>query len=66
MTLHNYIRRRSHDDVAFAEFDSNFNFIPDDILPDVMILPDVVARSGNHGNYSPVGWISYVMELQMV
>jgi len=66
MTLHNYIRRRSHDDVAFAEFDRNFNFVPDDILPDVMILPNVVARSGNHENCSPVGWISYVMELQIV
>jgi hypothetical protein len=28
MTLHNYIRRRSHDDVAFAEFDRNPNFVP--------------------------------------
>ena len=45
MALHNYIRRRSHDDVAFAKFDCNFNFIPDDILP------DVVARSGSHKNY---------------
>ena len=27
MTLHNYIRRRSHDDVAFAEFDRNLNFV---------------------------------------
>jgi hypothetical protein len=34
-----------HDDVAFAKFDRNFNFIPDDILP------DVVARSGSHENY---------------
>jgi hypothetical protein len=42
MTLHNYIKRRSHDDVAFAEFDPNPNFISDDILP------DVVARSGSH------------------
>jgi len=39
MILHNYIRRRSHDDVAFAEFDRNPNFVPDDILL------DVVARS---------------------
>jgi hypothetical protein len=43
MTLHNYIRRRSHDDVAFAEFDRNPNFFPDDILL------DVVARSRSHG-----------------
>ena len=47
MTLHNYIRRRSHDDVAFAEFDRNPNFVPDDILP------DVVARSGSYRNCSP-------------
>jgi hypothetical protein len=46
MTLHNYIRRRSHDDVAFAEFDRNPNFVSDDILP------DVVARSGSHENCS--------------
>jgi len=46
MTLHNYIRRRSHDDVAYAEFDRNPNFIPDDILP------DVVAHSTSHGNCS--------------
>jgi len=36
-----------HDDVIFAEFDCNFNFISDDNLP------DFVARSKNHGNYSP-------------
>jgi len=46
MTLHNYIKRRSHNNIAFAEFDCNPNFIPDDILP------DVVARSGSHENYS--------------
>ena len=45
IALHNYIRRRSHDDVAFAKFDRNLNFIHDDILP------DVVARSGSHENY---------------
>jgi hypothetical protein len=47
MTLHNYIRRRSIDDVAFVEFDRNPNFIPDDILP------DIVARSRSHENCSP-------------
>jgi len=47
MTLHNYIRRRSHDDITFAEFDCNSNFILDDILP------DVVARSGRHENCNP-------------
>jgi len=30
MTLHNYIKRISHDDV-FAEFDHNPNFVPNDI-----------------------------------
>jgi hypothetical protein len=38
---------RSHDDVAFAQFERNPNFVPGDILP------DVVARSGSHGNCSP-------------
>jgi hypothetical protein len=46
MRLHSYIRR-SRDDVAFAEFDRNPNFVPDDILP------DVVAHLGSHENYSP-------------
>jgi len=35
------------DDVTFAEFDCNPNFVPDDILR------DVVAHSGNYGQYSP-------------
>jgi hypothetical protein len=41
------IRRRSLDDVTFAEFDLNLNFIPDDILP------DVVTRLRNQKNCSP-------------
>ena len=36
-----------HDTVTFAEFDRNFNFVSDDILP------DFVARSKYHGNYNP-------------
>ena len=47
MAPHNYIKRRSYDDVAFAEFDCNPNFVRDDILP------DVVARKENHENYCP-------------
>jgi len=35
-----------HDDLAFVEFDRNFNFVSDDILP------DFVTRSKNHENYS--------------
>jgi hypothetical protein len=31
------IRRRSLDDIAFAEFDRNPNFVLDDILPDVVV-----------------------------
>jgi len=31
------IRRRSLDDIAFAEFDRNLNFVLDDILPDVVV-----------------------------
>jgi hypothetical protein len=33
MAIHNYIRIRSHNDVAFAEFNRNPNFIRGDILP---------------------------------
>jgi hypothetical protein len=33
--------------VAFSEFDRNFNFVLDDILP------DFVARLKNHENCSP-------------
>jgi len=46
MTLHNYIRRRFYDDVVFTEFDRNPNFIPDNILP------NIVARSENHEKHS--------------
>ena len=34
------------DDVAFAEFDRNLNFVPD------YILPDIVAHLRNQKNYS--------------
>jgi len=47
MTLHNYIRKRSHDDVAFVKFNRSLNFVSDDILR------DVVACSGSYGNCSP-------------
>ena len=36
MTLHNYIRRKSQDDIIFAEYDHNPNFVPKYILPDVV------------------------------
>jgi hypothetical protein len=36
MTLYNYIRRRFHDDILFAEFNRNPNFILDDILPNIV------------------------------
>jgi len=44
------------DDVTFAEFDRNPNFVPD------YILPDVVAREMKE-TIVLVGCISYVMEL---
>jgi len=47
MALHNYNRRKSHDDEAFIEFDHNSNFILDDILH------DIVAHSRSHRNWSP-------------
>jgi hypothetical protein len=37
----------SHNDVTLIKLDENFNFVPDNILL------DVVARSINHENYSP-------------
>jgi hypothetical protein len=49
------IRRRSLDDVAFAEFDRNLNFVLDDILP------DVIARLRNHEKYSHC-WIYFVRD----
>jgi len=36
MALHNYIRRKSIQDVAFNEFDCHPNFVLDDILTDVV------------------------------
>ena len=47
MAIYNYIRSRSHDDIKFVEFDCNPNFVPNDILL------DVVARSRSHENCSP-------------
>jgi hypothetical protein len=52
MILHNYIRKRSYDDVIFAEFDRNFNFNPDDILRDVVC-------SESHENCSPC-WMKFI------
>jgi hypothetical protein len=43
------IKRKSLDDIAFAEFDRNLNFVLDDILL------DVVARLRNHGKIVIVG-----------
>ena len=58
MTLHNYIRRRSHDDVAFTEFDRNLNFIPDYILPDV-----VACLRNKKKTIVLVRFISYLIEM---
>jgi len=54
MTLYNYIRRRTHDDVTFAEFDRNLNFVPDDILHDVVSRLESydVSRLENYENCS--------------
>jgi len=49
------IRRRSLDDVSFAEFNCNFNFVLDDILP------DVVARLRNQVNCSTC-WMNFVRD----
>jgi hypothetical protein len=53
MTLHNYIRRKSHDDAAFAEFVHNSNFVPGNFLI------DVVAHSEIHGYQRPC-WMDVV------
>jgi len=42
MTLHNYIEKTLHDDLAFVKFDCKLNFAPDDVLV------DVIAHSENH------------------
>ena len=44
MTLHNYIRRKSQDDIIFTEYDRNPNFVSEDILP------DIVPRSNSQGS----------------
>jgi hypothetical protein len=46
MTLHNYIRRKFHDDIIFIEFNRNPNFIYDDILP------DIITRSRSYEKHS--------------
>jgi hypothetical protein len=67
MTLHNYIRRRSHNDVAFAEFDRNPNFVPDDILPDIMIFHLMLLHAQKAmETVVLIGWISYLMKMQIV
>jgi hypothetical protein len=55
MTLYNYIWRISYDDITFAEFDRNPNFVLDDILP------HVDARLGNYGNCSSY-WIDFIRD----
>jgi hypothetical protein len=60
MTLHNYIRKRSHDDVAFVKFDRNPNFVPDDIYLMLLHTQEVIET------VVLVGWISYVIELQII
>jgi hypothetical protein len=46
---------RLYDDIVFAEFDRNLNFVPDDILL------DVVACLENHEKYSPC-WMNFVSD----
>jgi hypothetical protein len=60
MTLYNYIRKRSHDDVAFVEFDRNPILFM--IIFYLMLLHTQEAMK----TVGLVGWVSYVMELQIV
>ena len=55
IALDNYIRRRSYDDVMFAEFDRNFNFVPDYIFLDVVVCLE------NHENCN-LYWIDFVSD----
>jgi hypothetical protein len=56
MTLYDYIKRRSQDDVVFTEYDRNPNFILNDFLL------DIVARSNCQRSQK----ILYTIELQIV
>jgi hypothetical protein len=47
LTLHDYTKRRLQDDVVFAEYDRNPNFILDDFLL------DIVARTDCQGSQRP-------------
>ena len=60
MTLYNYIRKRSHDDVTFVEFDRNPILFM--IIFYLMLLHTQEAMK----TVGLVGWVSYVMELQIV
>jgi len=40
MTLHDHTKRRLQDDVVFAEYDRNPNFILDDFLLDIVARTD--------------------------
>jgi hypothetical protein len=63
MALHNYIRSRSHDDVSFAEFDRNPNYVPDEILPNVVAHSEINGnRSQGRMNFIRDGIIDSLME----
>ena len=52
MLQHNYIRRRSQDDVAFIEYDLNSNFILDKVLPNIVAHADSQGLQGpSHMNF---------------
>ena len=40
MTLHNYIRKMLQDDVVFAKYDCNSNFVFDNFLLDIVVRSD--------------------------
>ena len=47
MALHNFIRRRWQHDIDFVQYDCNPNYVPDDVLP------DIVARDNSQGLQRP-------------
>jgi hypothetical protein len=61
MTIHNYIKRTSLQDVAFMEFDRYPDFVPEDFLTNVAPYSHIKKKAT-----SLRVWITYVMRLQQV
>ena len=63
MTLHNYIRRKSGQDVSFNKFDSHPDFVPPDTLPDVVPQSQTSGHHrASHMDYIRDGIANSLME----